>query len=183
MDNIVLVTKIWASTFWFRIFSLKLWGITKLWYLNWMMNITSGGTNNTDIQPENYFTHFLYAYGVPVICIFGIVGNIFSFHVFAFKSFRSHSSSAYIAALSVSDSCFLLSLFFSWLSNGKFGFLLSRSTVWCHVMIFFTSVCSFLSVWYVVLIMIDRYVSAFINFYYTKFITKLKNFKPSRTYT
>ena len=122
------------------------------------MNISSNFTSEPQFQSFNLFTQILFAYGVPVICIFGIVGNIFSFRVFVFKSFRNNSSSAYIAALSVSDSCFLLSLFLSWLGNGKFGFVFSGIAVWCQVMIYVTSVCSFLSVWYVVLIMIDRYV-------------------------
>lgn len=120
------------------------------------MNLSSNYTSEREFQALKSFTQYLYTYGVPVICVFGIVGNLFSFRVFVFKSFRNNSSSAYIAALSVSDSCFLLSLFFSWFGNGRFGFILGRSQIWCYAMIYITYVCSFLSVWYIVLIMIDR---------------------------
>ena len=124
------------------------------------MNISVNVTEDTEI-PENVFEAFtrsLYTYGVPVICIFGILGNTLSFKVFVCTSMRTQSSSTYIAALSVSDTGFLVSLLLSWLGGGRIGIRWGHSPVWCHVMIYVTYVCSFLSVWYVVLIMIDRYV-------------------------
>lgn len=114
--------------------------------------------NHTDADAFEQLSKGLYVFGVPIISIFGILGNILSFKVFVFTSFRKYSSSLYIAALSVSDTVFLLSLFLSWLGNGRIGIYYGHFPVWCHLMIYVTYVCSFLSVWYVVLIMVDRYI-------------------------
>jgi len=122
------------------------------------MNETTNATINHEFETFENFTRILYTFGVPIICLFGIVGNILSFRVFVFRSFRNNSSSVYIAALSVSDTGFLLALFLSWLGNGRLPINFGHSPVWCHLMIFVTYACSFLSVWYVVLIMIDRCV-------------------------
>lgn len=111
-------------------------------------------SDETDVFKE--FTKGLYTFGIPVICIFGILGNIFSFRVFVFTSFGKQNSSTYIAALCLSDTGFLASLLLSWLGGGRIGVVYGHSPVWCHLMIYVTYVCSFLSVWYVVLIMIDR---------------------------
>lgn len=120
------------------------------------MNLTTNVSINSELETFERFTRILYTIGVPIICVFGIVGNVLSFRVFIFKSFRNNSSSIYIAALSVSDTGFLVSLFLSWLGNGRLPLYFGSNPVWCHLMIFVTYACSFLSVWYVVLIMVDR---------------------------
>ena len=123
------------------------------------MNISNNTTTiNVETDSFEQFTKGLYVYGIPIICIFGIVGNILSFKVFVFTSFGKYSSSIYIAALSLSDTVFLWSLLLSWLGNGRIGVYYGHYPVWCHLMIYVTYVCSFLSVWYVVLIMVDRYI-------------------------
>ena len=109
---------------------------------------------NTDVFQK--FTQGLYAYGIPIIFVIGTCGNMLSFKVFVFTSFGKQSSSIYIAVLSISDTLFLVSLLISWLGGGRIGVLYVHSPIWCQVMIYVTYVCSFLSVWYVVLIMIDR---------------------------
>lgn len=128
--------------------------------------IQSMGTNTSDnssldfqhIDTFEQITRGLYVYGIPVICFFGIFGNMLSFKVFVFTGFGKQSSSIYTAALSLSDTGFLLILFLSWLGGGRIGVNYGNSPVWCHLMIFITYVCACLSVWYVVLIMIDRYI-------------------------
>ena len=120
------------------------------------MNNSSNETSVISMDPLHVFTKGLYTYGIPIICVFGILGNILSFKVFIFTSFKKHSSSIYIGALSLSDTGFLASLFLSWLGGGRIGVQYTSNPVWCHVMIYVTYLCSFLSVWYVVLIMFDR---------------------------
>lgn len=132
------------------------------------MNTTLNGSKEIELLTFTRFTQLLETYGIPVICLFGIIGNIISFRVFVFMSFRKNCSSAYIAALSVSDSCFLLILFCNWFGNGRFGFYIGTSPIWCHVMIYVSNVCSFLSVWYVVLIMMDRLVISFFSLFFLK---------------
>ena len=125
-----------------------------------VMNSTLNATlESDDFDLFEMFTRGLYTYVIPIISIFGILGNILSFRVFVFTSFGYQSSSIYIAVLSVSDTAFLASLLISWLGGGRIGVLYVHSPIWCQVMIYVTYVCSFLSVWYVVLIMIDRYAS------------------------
>ena len=123
------------------------------------VNMTNGTTtNHTDGGAFEQLTKGLYMFGIPIICVFGILGNLVSFRVFVFTRFKKHSSSLYIVALTVSDTIFLWSLFLSWLGNGRIGICYGHYPVWCHIMIYVTYVCSFLSVWYVVLIMVDRYI-------------------------
>lgn len=98
----------------------------------------------------------LYVYVIPVVSTFGIIGNVWSFRVFVFTSFRRHPSSTYLAALSISDTGFLTTLILSWV--GSIRPSINQSTAWCRILIYITYICSFLSVWYVVLIMVDRYV-------------------------
>ena len=123
------------------------------------MNVSDNETEHYEINNTfEEITKGLYLYGIPMICIFGTFGNILSFLIFVCTKISKQSSSIYIAALSVSDTTFLWLLLLSWLGNGRIGIYFGHSRIWCHLMIFLTYVCSFLSVWYVVLIMIDRYV-------------------------
>ena len=126
--------------------------------MNTSSNFTNAENAHEAYDTFEFLTKGLYVYGIPIICLFGICGNMLSFKVFVFSSFGNHSSSIYIAALSLSDTGFLLSLFLSWLGGGRIGVNYSDSPEWCHVMIFVSYVCAFLSVWYIVLIMIDRHI-------------------------
>ena len=100
----------------------------------------------------------LHIFLIPAICIFGIIGNIVSFKVFVFTSFGRRSSGIFLAALSLSDTGFLLALFFSWLGNGQLGVYFKYSLIYCHFIVYTPYVCSFLSVWCIVLLMVERFV-------------------------
>ncbi|KAK7090355.1 hypothetical protein V1264_010164 [Littorina saxatilis] len=54
---------------------------------------------------------------LPTIAVLGIISNILSFCIFISKTLRRTSCSIYLAARSVSDTGFLLSLFISWLGD------------------------------------------------------------------
>lgn len=117
-----------------------------------MANTSSYGSNLTgpeEDQPFYDFVHGLYLYAIPLITFFGLSGNISSFKVFMFTSFRKHPSSVYLSVLCISDTWFLIALFLIWLDI---------SGVICMVIVFITYTTSFLSVWYVVLIMLERYI-------------------------
>lgn len=107
-------------------------------------------------QPFYNFVHGLYLYAIPIISTLGIVGNACSFKVFMFTFFSRQPSSVYLAALSVSDNCFLFALFLGWF--GSLNEHLMQTGVWCIFMVYITYVTSCLSVWYVVLTMLDRYI-------------------------
>ncbi|XP_062584043.1 thyrotropin-releasing hormone receptor-like [Saccostrea cucullata] len=119
-----------------------------------------GNATNTLEQNENFydFVHILYKYFIPILCIFGIIGNALSFRVFVFTSFAKQPSSVYLAALSVSDTWFLSALLVSWFGSIDRSRFASQSGMLCMISIYVTYVTSFLSIWYVVLIMLDRYI-------------------------
>jgi hypothetical protein len=107
-------------------------------------------------EPFYDFVHALYLFAIPLISVFGIVGNVLSIKVFLCSTFHKQPSSIYLAALSLSDTWFLLALLLGWL--GSFDGTIQQSGVTCMLSIYVTYVTGFLSVWYVVLIVIDRYI-------------------------
>lgn len=125
--------------------------------ISFNISLVGNGTDFSDEDEYFYdFVHILYKYFIPILCIFGIIGNALSFRVFVFTSFAKQPSSIYLAALSVSDTWFLSALLISWV--GSLDTLATQSGVFCVISIYITYVTSFLSIWYVVLIMLDRYI-------------------------
>lgn len=102
------------------------------------------------------FVAGLYVYAIPLISVIGVIGNVWSFKVFVFTSFNKHPSSIYLAMLGVSDTCFLIALIFGWI--GTIHDSTVNTGVLCLVSVYIAYVSSFLSVWYVVLIMVDRFI-------------------------
>lgn len=102
------------------------------------------------------FIHGLYLFAIPIIASFGIGGNLCSFKVFVFTYFNRQPSSIYLAALSISDTLFLIALLVGWF--GSLNEHLLQSGVWCIFAVYITYVTSCLSVWYLVLVMLDRYI-------------------------
>ncbi|XP_059168111.1 thyrotropin-releasing hormone receptor-like [Physella acuta] len=131
-------------------------------YLN--TNTTSKNTsddefqcNSTDItQAMRAATDAFGTYAVPVICVLGILGDVTSLLVFICTSFRYQPCSQYLAALACVDTLFLMSPLLSSLMR---YFPSIALTPGCCVLIVYTSyVCSFLSAWFVVLMMIERFI-------------------------
>ena len=123
--------------------------------------------NSTDVNKSEYFSddekpafydfvHGLYIYVIPMIVVIGMICNVLSFKVFVFTSFSRHPSSIFLALLSVSDTFFLLALIFTWMGTLKKANIDTGGL--CLVTIYITYVTSFLSVWCVVLIMLDRFI-------------------------
>lgn len=111
-----------------------------------------------DVSSEPFydFVHALYLFAIPLISVLGIIGNVLSIKVFLCSTFHKQPSSIYLAALSLSDTWFLSALLLGWL--GSFDGTIQQSGVACMMSIYVTYVTGFLSVWYVVLIVIDRYI-------------------------
>lgn len=93
---------------------------------------------------------------VPVIIVFGIVGNILSLVIFSTPRLNVLSSSVYLSALAVADTGFLVGVLFSWLSN--LGLPLYHYQGFCQTFVYLTFVCSFLSAWYIVAFSAERLV-------------------------
>lgn len=96
---------------------------------------------------------YLDAYAVPLIVATGLAGNIVSLVVFVSRYMQPMSSSVYLAALSVADIGFLLSIVFFRTKS------LSVVAGLCQIFTFVTYVSSFLSVWYVVGFTVERYLA------------------------
>lgn len=114
------------------------------------------GPGMTD-DPFGHAMKQINIYATPVIVFVGIVTNFLSFCVFVMTHLRMQSSSVYLATLAVSDSGFLIALFFSWFSWLKIH--LVHRPVWCHIIIYLTYTCSFVSVYSVVGFTCERFIA------------------------
>lgn len=98
-------------------------------------------------------------YMIPFIVMMGVVGNICSFLVFVFSKLNKISTSIYLAALSISDTGFLLCVWIGWFDIIGISFFHQEGI--CHIVVFLTYVFGFTSVWYVNAFTADMYVAVF----------------------
>ena len=109
-------------------------------------------------------------YVVPVVIIIGLTGNIVSFLVFMYSYLRRLSSSTYLVALSLADFMFLVCAGVSWLN--MVGIHWYHKAVLCHIFVFLTYVCSFLSVWFTVGFSAERYIAVCMPLHRQEMCTK-----------
>lgn len=115
--------------------------------------------NNRKKELEHYVESvgdILIFYYIPIITMVGIVGNILSVVIFFCTSLKKISSSYYLAALSISDTCFLVLISLNWLNFQEISFV--NQNVICEFYSFLQGVCSFLSVWFVVAFTMERLI-------------------------
>ncbi|XP_017010557.2 thyrotropin-releasing hormone receptor [Drosophila takahashii] len=96
-------------------------------------------------------------YYIPVLCCTGGIGNILSVFVFFRTKLRKLSSSFYLAALAVSDTCFLAGLFAQWLNFLNVD--IYNRNYFCQFFTFFSYLASFCSVWFVVAFTVERFIA------------------------
>lgn len=124
--------------------------------------------NNTnlgldDAYDVNDFTlaeklgNFLTIYYTPTLVCVGSIGNILSVLVFFKTKLRKLSSSYYLAALGISDTCFLIGLLASWLNFVDIN--IYNRNICCQFFTYFSGLCSFLSVWFVVAFTVERFIA------------------------
>jgi 7 transmembrane receptor (rhodopsin family) len=113
--------------------------------------------NLTSLNLMEQIGHLLNFYYTPFLVTVGSVGNILSVLVFFKTKLRKLSSSYYLAALGISDTCFLFVMFISWLSF--FGINVYSRNFFCQFFTYFSSVCCFLSVWFVVAFTVERFIA------------------------
>ncbi|KFB48398.1 AGAP005001-PA-like protein [Anopheles sinensis] len=99
---------------------------------------------------------FLNFYYIPVLVLFGTIGNILSVLVFFKTKLRKLSSSYYLAALGLSDTVYLFGLFVTWLDF--FQVHIYTREPYCQLLTYMSGVSSFLSVWYVVAFTFERFI-------------------------
>ncbi|XP_052813053.1 thyrotropin-releasing hormone receptor-like [Mya arenaria] len=94
---------------------------------------------------------------IPLIVVIGLCGNTLSLMVFSAQSMRRSSCSVFLASLAAVDNTFLVNLLFTWI-DGEMVTIISTDIL-CQVLIYFTYVTSFLSVWFVVGFTCERYIA------------------------
>ena len=115
--------------------------------------------NMTDLPVNKLFRNIvvgLNMYGLPVLIIIGIVGNILSLVVFLTTRLRQQSISVYLAFLNVVDTLFLLCIGVIWL--GWVKVMVMNMAGWCQITVYLSYVSGFLSVWTVVGFTVERFI-------------------------
>ncbi|XP_015127177.1 FMRFamide receptor [Diachasma alloeum] len=96
-------------------------------------------------------------YYTPVLVCLGTLGNCLSVYVFFYTKMRRASSSWYLAALVISDTGFLVAVFIVWLNMVGIGIFNRQG--YCQFFVYLSTLCSFLSVWFVVSFTIERFIA------------------------
>ncbi|XP_055606082.1 neuropeptides capa receptor [Uranotaenia lowii] len=122
----------------------------------------SGPGPNLDIDQQTflYYAELLSVinfYYIPALVLFGSIGNILSVLVFFKTKLKKLSSSYYLAALGLSDTCYLVGLFVPWLN--LIDIKIYTLEGYCQFFTFFSNLCSFLSVWFVVAFTVERFIA------------------------
>ncbi|XP_052784422.1 rhodopsin-like [Mya arenaria] len=96
-------------------------------------------------------------YTLPLICVFGLLGNTLSSITFLKLPLRRAPCSLYLAVRGFSDNGFLLSLLLPWISS-TFDLHLSQVKGVCQIIIFMSYVCGCVSVWLCVFITFENFL-------------------------
>ncbi len=120
-------------------------------------NVDDDMYNIDSITFAEYLGNFLTLYYTPSLVCFGSIGNILSVLVFFKTKLRKLSSSYYLAALGISDTCFLIGLLVPWLNFVNIN--IYNKNVYCQFFTYFSGLCSFLSVWFVVAFTVERFIA------------------------
>lgn len=119
------------------------------------MNVSLGNDTAKSLSEQILFNIQLYY--TPVLVILGTLGNCLSVFVFFYTKLRKLSSSYYLAALALSDTVVLLTVFYIWLT--LIDVTDFNTPVKCQLMVFITYVSSFLSSWFVVAFTVERFIA------------------------
>ena len=100
---------------------------------------------------------YMKKYIFPVIIFIGLIGNTISTIVFLGTYLHQLSLSIYLAALSSSDTIFLLGMFIIWLEYVQVP--LFHTVGICQIVIYTSYTNGFLSVWFVVSFSVERFIA------------------------
>ncbi|XP_062543398.1 cysteinyl leukotriene receptor 1-like [Armigeres subalbatus] len=129
-------------------------------YLPDVQQPSKDSSYDIDQQTFLYYAELLSVinfYYIPALVLFGSIGNILSVLVFFKTKLKKLSSSYYLAALGLSDTCYLVGLFIPWLN--LVDIKIYTLEVYCQFFTFFSNLCSFLSVWFVVAFTVERFIA------------------------
>ena len=101
--------------------------------------------------------HILHTYVLPSDIFIGLMANFISILVFTGKDLRNLSSSVYVMAVLIADSGSLITMLAVWLEVLKYP--INHMQGMCQFFVYLTYICSFLSVWYMVCITVENYIT------------------------
>ncbi|KAJ8665179.1 hypothetical protein QAD02_006841 [Eretmocerus hayati] len=115
-------------------------------------NLSSDENDTSQYEGLKYndaevFIDILERYYIPILLVVGSIGNCLSIFVLLSTKMRRNSSSWYLAALAVSDTGVLVTVFVPWLLY--FNISIADQQYFCQICNYLAYVCSFLSAWYV----------------------------------
>ena len=116
--------------------------------------------SNPDSQEEviiKLIVFYMNKYFFPIIIFIGLIGNAISTIVFLGTYLRQLSLSIYLAALSISDTIFLLCMFIIWLEYVQVP--LFHTVGICQIVVYSSYTSGFLSVWFVVSFSVERFIA------------------------
>lgn len=111
---------------------------------------------NTISMPLFSFTGDLITYYIPFITFAGTIGNVLSVLVFVRSKLKKLSSSYYLAALSISDTGYLLCNFAQWINTWNIN--IYNRDGFCQLFTFLSSMCTAFSAWLVVAFTVERFI-------------------------
>lgn len=120
-------------------------------------NTTENSSNTINLDRYESYVINCQLYYIPILVIFGVLGNILSVCVFFYTKLRKLSSSYYLSSLAVSDTVFLITVFIAWLELVKIYWFITQWV--CKITMYLTYVSSFLSVWLIIVFTIERFVA------------------------
>lgn len=113
--------------------------------------------NDAILKTVEVIGDLLSLYYIPIVAFSGSIGNILSVVVFFKTKLKKLSSSYYLAALAVSDTCFLFSSLMQWMNFIGIG--IYNMNTGCQLLSFLSYLSSFLSVWFVVAFTVERFIA------------------------
>lgn len=122
-----------------------------------MSNFSCNSSNCFRRNERQLIYQFLQVYVLPVIVFSGLVGNTLSACAFLVKELRRISSTVYVLAVLSADNGTLISLLFVWLE--VLGFRFNHEVGMCQFQVYWSYICSFLSIWFVVCITVENYIT------------------------
>ncbi|KAH3690657.1 hypothetical protein DPMN_193604 [Dreissena polymorpha] len=127
------------------------------------MNTSSTNNSSRDLLAANQegsltVYKLLYEYVLPIIVLVGLVGNLTSIYlILVDKQMRKVSSSVFLMSVLAADTGMLVSLLLVWIES--LGYPLNHLPTVCRINVYLTYVFGFLSIWYVVCITIETFIT------------------------
>ncbi|XP_046340477.2 thyrotropin-releasing hormone receptor-like [Haliotis rufescens] len=126
-------------------------------YLNVTDTMPYYDTTNHDNMLLQTVASMFHKYVTPTDVFVGLVANIVSILVFAGKELRKLSSSVYVLSVLSADTGLLLTMSFQWLET--LGYKFTHKPGICQLYVYFQYCFSFLSVWFMVCITVENYIT------------------------